>query len=83
MAVNVRFGSKADMEASPRDVRFTPKSGHQLSARGGPLCANSRPQKTEQNAKMGPVPKLVRKKFYKGDLLAIRYCVNRSRRSVQ
>jgi hypothetical protein len=25
---NVRFGSKADIEACPRDVRFTPKSGH-------------------------------------------------------
>jgi hypothetical protein len=25
---NVRFGSKADIEASPPDVRFTPKSGH-------------------------------------------------------
>jgi hypothetical protein len=28
MAVNVRFGSKADMNRSNRDVRFTPKSGH-------------------------------------------------------
>jgi hypothetical protein len=26
---NVRFGSKADIEAPPPDVRFTPKSGHQ------------------------------------------------------
>ena len=26
--VNVRFGSKADMAARPRDVRFTPESGH-------------------------------------------------------
>jgi hypothetical protein len=25
---NVRFGSKADIKAYPRDVRFTPKSGH-------------------------------------------------------
>jgi hypothetical protein len=25
---DVRFGSKADMEADVRDVRFTPKSGH-------------------------------------------------------
>jgi hypothetical protein len=25
---NVRFGSKADMAASPRDVRFAPESGH-------------------------------------------------------
>ena len=28
-AVHVRFGSKADMSACPRDVRFTPNSGHQ------------------------------------------------------
>ena len=26
--VNVRFGSKADIGAGPRDVRFTPKSRH-------------------------------------------------------
>jgi hypothetical protein len=25
---NVRFGSKADIEAGPRDVRFAPKSGN-------------------------------------------------------
>jgi hypothetical protein len=25
---NVRFGSKADIAASPTNVRFTPKSGH-------------------------------------------------------
>jgi len=25
---NVRFGPKADIEACPRDVCFTPKSGH-------------------------------------------------------
>jgi hypothetical protein len=27
---HVRFGSKADIEACPSDVRFTPKSGHWL-----------------------------------------------------
>src|SRR6516162_11007374 len=27
---NVRFGSEADIEACPFDVRFTPESGHQL-----------------------------------------------------
>jgi hypothetical protein len=27
--VNVRFGSKADIDARPADVRFTPNSGHQ------------------------------------------------------
>jgi hypothetical protein len=26
--INVRFGSKADIEAPPTNVRFTPKSGH-------------------------------------------------------
>jgi hypothetical protein len=25
---NVRFGSKADIAASPTNVRFTPESGH-------------------------------------------------------
>src|SRR6516225_10076680 len=29
--LNVRFGSKADIEAPPFDVRFTPESGHQSS----------------------------------------------------
>jgi hypothetical protein len=28
---NVRFGSEADIRACPRDVRFTPKSGHSLA----------------------------------------------------
>jgi hypothetical protein len=39
---DVRFGSKADIEAPSPDVRFTPKSGHDLSALGCPLCAKSR-----------------------------------------
>jgi hypothetical protein len=30
---NVRFGSKADMEASPRDVRFTPKADIEAQSR--------------------------------------------------
>ena len=38
---NVRFGSKADIEAPQPDVRFTPKSRHHLSAVGCPLCAKS------------------------------------------
>jgi len=29
---HVRFGSKADIEARPFDVRFTPESGHSGSA---------------------------------------------------
>src|SRR6516162_7666866 len=41
---DVRFGSKADIGACPRHVRFTPKSGHWLSALGCPLCAKSRHQ---------------------------------------
>jgi hypothetical protein len=28
--LNVRFGSLADIEVSPPDVRFTPKSGHAI-----------------------------------------------------
>ena len=38
---NVRFGSKADIGARPRDVRFTPKSGHWNSVSKCPLCAKS------------------------------------------
>ena len=38
---HVRFGSEADIEAPPPDVRFTPNSGHQLTALGCPLSANS------------------------------------------
>src|SRR5262249_51761542 len=37
MAVNVRFGSKADIEARPPDIRFTPKSGHYSAQRQCPL----------------------------------------------
>jgi hypothetical protein len=40
--MDVRFGSKADIELAPVDVRFTPESGHQLSALGCPLSARSR-----------------------------------------
>jgi len=29
---HVRFGSKADIEAPPPDVCFTPESGHRLAA---------------------------------------------------
>jgi hypothetical protein len=41
-AAHVRFGSEADIASAPRHVRFTPESGHQLSALGCPLCANRR-----------------------------------------
>ena len=41
LAAHVRFGSKADIEAHPRNVRFTPKSGHRVSALACPLCAKS------------------------------------------
>src|SRR6516164_9292804 len=37
-----RFGSKADISPCPRDVRFTPKSGHWFSVSECPLCAKSR-----------------------------------------
>jgi hypothetical protein len=30
LAVDVRFGSKADIAECETDVRFTPKSGHSL-----------------------------------------------------
>jgi hypothetical protein len=30
LAVHVRFGSKADIEARPVNVCFTPKSGHKF-----------------------------------------------------
>jgi hypothetical protein len=40
-SVNVRFGSKADMNRSNRDVRFTPKSGHWLAPAECLLCAKS------------------------------------------
>jgi len=30
MVGNVRFGSKADMTSLNRNVRFTPKSGHEF-----------------------------------------------------
>lgn len=58
MAVNVRFGSKADIEARQSDVRFTPKSGHWLRALGSPLSAKSghRSALTRcENPKMIPV----------------------------
>jgi hypothetical protein len=38
----VRFGSKADIEAPSSDVRFTPESGHWLSATGCPLGGQKR-----------------------------------------
>jgi hypothetical protein len=38
-ASHVCFGSKADIEVSLSNVRFTPKSGHRNSVAGCPLCA--------------------------------------------
>jgi len=37
----VRFGSKADISACPRHVRFTPKSRHSSARLACPLCAKS------------------------------------------
>jgi hypothetical protein len=37
-AWHVRFVPKADIEAPPPDVCFTPKSGHWLSVPRCPLC---------------------------------------------
>jgi hypothetical protein len=39
---DVRFGSKADIALGPRHVRFTPKSGHWLSAWECPLTRSWR-----------------------------------------
>src|SRR5690242_16741773 len=41
LAAHIRFASKADIEARPRRVRFTPESGHRRAALGCPLCAMS------------------------------------------
>ena len=38
---NVRFGSEADIGVRPRNVYFTPKSGHWNSVVECPLCAKS------------------------------------------
>src|SRR5262249_12419772 len=50
---NVRFGSKADIEAPPTNVCFTPKSGHWNSVGKCPLCAKSRHQITLSNHLVG------------------------------
>ena len=39
---HVRFGSKADIARGQLNVRFTPNSGHWISAARCPLCAKSR-----------------------------------------
>jgi hypothetical protein len=39
--LNIRFGSKADIPTSQRDVRFTPESGHVQCTRPCLLWANS------------------------------------------
>src|SRR5215469_15078632 len=52
---DVRFGSKADIERPPIDVRFTPKSGHSLQRQPCPLCAKSTyaPQQTSRGNSFG------------------------------
>ncbi len=42
LGLDVRFGSKADIGATVRDVRFTPESGHSQRRPGCPLSAISR-----------------------------------------
>ena len=42
IALNVRFGSKADICSAKRHVRFTPDSGHVQRTSRCPLCAKSR-----------------------------------------
>ena len=43
---DVRFGSKADVEARPSDVRFTPESGHSPTRSGCLLWAKTRHRPT-------------------------------------
>jgi hypothetical protein len=38
---DVRYGSKADIEARQSDVRYSPKSGHSVARLRCPLCAIS------------------------------------------
>ena len=54
VAADVRSGSLADIRPKELDVRFTPKSGHWLSALGCPLCAKSRHSAAQQNARRAP-----------------------------
>jgi hypothetical protein len=48
---NVRFGSKADILAVSRHVRFTPKSGHRRATVGCPVSANKRHRAPYSKAK--------------------------------
>jgi len=48
-AADVRFGSKADIEAPSSDVRFTPKNGHQVRALGCRLCGTRRHLRRARN----------------------------------
>ena len=41
VALNVRFGSKADICSAKRHVRFAPESRHVQRTSPCPLCANS------------------------------------------
>jgi len=47
-SLDVRFGSKADISACPRHVRFTPKSRHSLPQPACPLCAKSGREQSQQ-----------------------------------
>jgi hypothetical protein len=40
-AMNVRFGSEADIQRRSTNVRFTPESGHRRQRLGRPLSARS------------------------------------------
>src|SRR6516165_8662648 len=54
---DIRFGSKADIGAGPRDVRFTPKSGHWNSVAKCPLCAKSGLMRCEKKCRYSiPLP---------------------------
>ena len=48
-SLDVRFGSKADIDPPSADVRFTSKSGHRLTEFGCPLCATFGREQPQQN----------------------------------
>ena len=55
---HVRLGSKADIVGYPRDVRFTPNSGHQSDMPQCPLCAKSRHWPTSVANSPRPIPQM-------------------------
>jgi hypothetical protein len=52
MLADVRYGSKADMTALSRDVRYTPNSGQTQSQSVCPLSANSCREHVQQTMRL-------------------------------